>query len=854
MVQTLRYTLGRELSTVVETTGHEESIFATQYAQALSIIDRYVSDTTDEALHAVAFVGERGEGKTSCMKSVRAVLEKHSDAYLQQLGLHRLVTTKCKCLKVVDPAFFDPSRNVIELVLSQMYLDIKGESDLSDNIPNDLLEAFAKAKRCLTNLHATPEKMWDEVQELDDIASGIGLQKAVTDLVSQYLQHIKCGLLVVSIDDIDLNMGGAYRMCEHIRKYLAVPKCIVLISVRLRQLEKVVCAQFCKQCGDGLDVGLMARRYVEKLLPSSCHVRMPRVYDMLGTQLSIEDAENVPLGRDLKSAIVELIFRRTGYLFYNSRGGVSPIVPDNLRSLMHLVGLLAAMPSDRSNAATHESNKTAFKEYFYSEWSQQLQAEDRERAMELIEEQSETALNKRAVACLGEMMDAAVKKDYADDEAPTDAIGIAAAITNAANFAYNVSVGDVFYLINMLERDTLTRRQTLLLFFIKSFYSMRLYEAYDAITCVSVQDAPVHGTVYKEDTRFVGTNTLQRLLGGSYFTFNPGDLIAKSATNETFDKRFFNNAALARLLKKLLDGRNNIDAMFGARFRLAEFFILTNAGRVLSDKKEDHQARFRKNVTVFGLQPNTYGKGSQALFDSLSVFAHMVNPKYTYSLYNKEFRDIYQFAREHTFSLLSQMCEAVKSNRRHIGDDEPEADLHRLLSDAIVRNADVLAAMYETLHAERRKAHEAASHKAVATMYERITKSGMKTYDMTERGEPYAIEFHFLDPLRDFLRTIDDNADLKEDWDKMFLPDPVNKEVTNEAALQALIGKRVTVPKTIREKLVEANIRELHGEDLMLLVPDTPDDKGYTTERRAEVLHEVWAHIEARRTAAPQTD
>ena len=50
------------------------------------------------------------------------------------------------------------------------------------------------------------------------------------------------------------------------------------------------------------------------------------------------------------------------------------------------------------------------------------------------------------------------------------------------NFGYNVTAGDLFYLFSILEREVLSENDNALLFFLKSLYSIKLYEAYDQVT------------------------------------------------------------------------------------------------------------------------------------------------------------------------------------------------------------------------------------------------------------------------------------------------------------------------------------------------------------------------------------
>ena len=69
---------------------------------------------------------------------------------------------------------------------------------------------------------------------------------------------------------------------------------------------------------------------------------MPKMYGLSDIKLKIymnkTSATSIYENATVKDGIVELIFQRTRYLFYNTLSGVSPIVPSNLREAMMLLG------------------------------------------------------------------------------------------------------------------------------------------------------------------------------------------------------------------------------------------------------------------------------------------------------------------------------------------------------------------------------------------------------------------------------------------------------------------------------------------------------------------------------------
>lgn len=71
----LVYKIGRERGEIVEKQDFNESIFAEQYVRALSFVSKFVdSKEISNNLNVIAFCGDRGEGKSSCMRTVLNML------------------------------------------------------------------------------------------------------------------------------------------------------------------------------------------------------------------------------------------------------------------------------------------------------------------------------------------------------------------------------------------------------------------------------------------------------------------------------------------------------------------------------------------------------------------------------------------------------------------------------------------------------------------------------------------------------------------------------------------------------------------------------------------------------------
>ena len=108
----VKFYQGDENRVVEETRYDGDSIFLNQYERAIDIIkDLWYYGGEAKYLttpNIVAFCGERGEGKTSCMMSLTKQLP------------HSFDDETFEILDPIDPSFFDEQHNILELVLGQM--------------------------------------------------------------------------------------------------------------------------------------------------------------------------------------------------------------------------------------------------------------------------------------------------------------------------------------------------------------------------------------------------------------------------------------------------------------------------------------------------------------------------------------------------------------------------------------------------------------------------------------------------------------------------------------------------------------------------------------------------------------
>ena len=795
---------GEENGIVVETNDYEYSIFHDQYKRAFQIFERIRNqqlpynelykecgekvvsplsiEVDNQYSNIVAFCGDRGEGKSSCMSSFAAMLSKEgarAAAIKADLVNDKYVSSNnIELVDTIDPSSFDSTHNIIELLVGRMFFHIKKECFKQDDCGrsqydydqrlckrSSLLKQFEKVKSSMAILN-NKEIKYDSMEEVDDLAVGLRLKNEIEELFKQYLDYKGKKLLVLCIDDLDLNMIEGYRMAEMMRKYLVNPYCILLVAVKVDQLVNVIATAIEQETkGSQIITDIqchhMAQKYVVKLLPQSNRVEMPSPMDfcnrtfLFKTTRSNESAvakANVLM----KDFIVRLIYQKTRYVFYNGLE-LSPIVPRNLRELRHLIAKLYNQEDAWLDDETESNHgREAFHEYFFETWAEKLPNEDYEFAQTLLEYENVTTLNKYILdyfVTRVEKVDGVAVNNLGEEENK-----LYQRICNRNNVAANISFGDVMYVLQTIDKITTNQDIRNLIFLLKTYYHIRLYALYNQITesedALFATDGESKGErgvrIYRNDHIFDGVNALQRLLNGAVFSYPEGCFLPKEKGKKSRDKRHISFDAVKDAFAAL---RNLTGDEYTKQLRLCEYLALCISGTITSDvrNKLDSVDFDRQSMEVPYL-----GKFSTsrhiAIFDFLYPFYSLCNIKYTYGRFDeilkgdKEHKDIlYNLALENKDSILRTLLDYVENARRvrlsqcdlYIKDVEIEEKLrwrvlHSLVSDAIIRVTDVQWAIsdYLSFTKDVHKVKDETNCVNIRKAYRDIQKINIKIYSV----------------------------------------------------------------------------------------------------------------------------
>lgn len=651
--KTITFKIGDEDRIVIENIQDEKvrssSIFNDTYEYAMKTLGEYfseldkdsqvqnITDTfpSSEEYHnnVFAFIGDRGSGKTSCMKSVVNMLMKPTDE-----NKKRLKDRKFFALDMIDPSFIENEANIIGVIIASMYNQFRKKDDNSlnnDNNRSKVLRSFVEVQRQFLHIMKKDGRDdEDDIEALSMLSAAINLRSSLMKLVNEFLEYMgqTNNTLLVVIDDIDLHTKEATNMVEQIRKYLCVPNVLVVMSFKLEQLRELKILQYYEEYKTdkreiiGEELADMADRYLAKFIPLSHRFYMPDAEQFLNSNLIIidKDGNDIYKGKkpmEVRHAVLQLIYEKTRYLFYNSAEKTNMIVPTNLRDLRHLIKLLAGMENywsiyvnekivkDESKA--NKYNKPIFKKYLFGTWMQgSLSVESQKLIKELLDVDDAMMINATALRIIRMKFydkngNAPWHKAEDEDNMEVSELNY---IMDRDNMVYNISLGDVLGVVDYLERMDFDVECMRFLFLIKTFYSIRLYEYYDEY-CEKIKPQSNQGQESTENQQENGQSQEKAesgnkqvlkndilgdlsisnyalLVGGRFF--NPHLSISMSDSLTPSEPlrscRVINADALKRLLEDCVKKpvsteadvtkRNEENEQIKWKIRIAEFFML----------------------------------------------------------------------------------------------------------------------------------------------------------------------------------------------------------------------------------------------------------------------------------------
>lgn len=744
----------------------KNSMFRNQYEQCVLLIDAYLKsvwamqetpvalrNSVDNNNNIIVFDGDRGTGKTSCMLSMANMLTGCGQREICR-GTQYAADKEFLTIPMIDPSFFDEDHNILSLVVARLYNAFKereGDEEQQEGhgnpFRNELMKMFIKVQQNLRSMFGD-KKAQDGMEYLVDMAASVDVKENIRKLVELYLKYTgnEGGVLLLLIDDIDIDGKHAYEMCEQLRKYFMQPNIITLMSMKIAQLSGIIQRKYTEEYWEETDeMAERAERYLAKLLPAHQRIYMPAPSEYMDAESEFVGGENwgysLSEGIKIKQVIPELIFRKTRFLFYNSAKRVSYIVPRNLRDMRQMFKLLLQMKdyAESGEEKPHYYNKEMFRQYFYNDWCDINLTEKYKAYAERVKRVKDMEeLNYEVLQILAVINDSNLSQRVGNAEVDN--------IISPNNTPFNISLGDVLTIIRLTQRTNTGEDIRKFLFFLKSYYSMQLYRAYDTISSSSEKEKEREGAnlLIQKPERDVVWNEYEAIVGGRVYCTELVELIPQENPFNKISYRIISKSNVDKLFETCLEDWQK--ATSGNLISLAEFMMLA----IYYDGSKDPTTQYTYRVSP-ELCYDSFGVHTDLCFDLGALFFNLCRVERCFNRFSvlpngKAFLNKLKAERAKGHDpLFNAMRDITLKNRFKEWKNEEE----KWLSFCCFRNMEILEDLLDTIMAKEYK-DGLNEYGLLHEFFNAVADYSIKSYDRYdddrtgEEDKPYKIHFEFF--------------------------------------------------------------------------------------------------------------
>lgn len=328
----------------------------------------------------ITFVGKRGAGKSSAMLSFMEAL-KHYYSY-EKMTNHNLPfkfqyanTPLFTCLDCIDGSLLEHGEDIFKIVLAQMYqkfvyLDNDNRIYKEDDFVHRKRELFLQLEgiyRTVCDIERMDNKETQTYESymssLRSLSSSQKVKKDFEDLITKFtslMKYKRLGsyeessdhYLVITIDDLDLNINNGFSMIEKIHRYCMVQNVIVLLSVDIEQMLSIASKSFYKVlpevdkllCNGEDRVYKLSTDYLNKVMPVNYRLYIPELSNYYSSNTLSVDDEN----SNIKKTILVNLYKITGVCFDSQGTKQHFYEPKSMRQLSCFYLMLKSMKKDDS--------------------------------------------------------------------------------------------------------------------------------------------------------------------------------------------------------------------------------------------------------------------------------------------------------------------------------------------------------------------------------------------------------------------------------------------------------------------------------------------------------------------------
>ena len=281
--------------------------------------------------HNSVFISSaRGSGKTTFLLNIKTVICDES-------------TGRPYILDIIDPTLIHDNDNFLSIVLGRIADTVKKRSSYgsNDGNGNSAKEFFNK----LSEVAELSEAISNSQQStgLDNILdeqNALNLEIEIHNLMEIAVKVLNCPFLILPIDDIDMSFVHGFEVLEKIRKYLATPYIMPVISGDIEMYHQIFTVEFFRQMTHNKEISdeqirnlydkrkqrfvynsddkarsmyfisksyTLSDRYLEKVLPRNRRITLKKAQEIIKKDAKIIIAKEHPWdGKLISYAIAQI--------------------------------------------------------------------------------------------------------------------------------------------------------------------------------------------------------------------------------------------------------------------------------------------------------------------------------------------------------------------------------------------------------------------------------------------------------------------------------------------------------------------------------------------------------------------
>lgn len=303
----------------------ETSVFKEQYIKAAnSIIDIIETPKIlNEVENIVSFIGEKGSGKTTILRSFINSLKNNEYGYLRNRENIKanMESIGFEVLNIIDLKYKEPENSVLSIVLYYMYKSFMKKTNSGNYaLKKELEDIFSRIFEQINETSVNSNS-----RNIFGMNVSFILKENISELIRIYLGYCKKDYLIISIDNLS-ELKDCNLVISDLKKYLNCQEVIIINTLDKRLMDEGILAIDC--------IGTYSNLiYIEPM-------------DIYSVKLNIDKISfnNMPIcrGKNIFEQVKSILIEKFNYCIC-TQGAFKVLVGNSVKRIIDLIAFINSL-------------------------------------------------------------------------------------------------------------------------------------------------------------------------------------------------------------------------------------------------------------------------------------------------------------------------------------------------------------------------------------------------------------------------------------------------------------------------------------------------------------------------------